>query len=371
MCPKLKTNRMPGCLARLSVAVAAVGVLPGTVVAIITLRWWWALAAARRCGLLRWLLRRALAGLLLHLLRLLRAHLLHLYLSLALRLLLPGALFALDTGLLLRPLLHGALLALSPRLTLRLLLALRCLLSRHLLLLRPLLPGGGVSLSRLLRTLRLRGLLPLQRLRAGTWLRNDIGRPDLSFRSPVRRLRSGFNGPHHRQASRGRRTLRLTGGAECRRLRQGHCAFGMAETGGPQLAWPQRRLPGRRVSRRGRMRRIPRGGRDHGATAASGSSGRDRSCCRACAYHARGCAIRLAGTRGDQFHAFVAPFIRRAAPAQGPHLRGRQRLAVLSGNDLFAGGEAHRARRRSAPRDHRTRERLASVQRCRAGDRPA
>jgi hypothetical protein len=177
------------------VAVAAVRVLLGTVLAIITLRWWWALAATRRCGSLRRLLHRALAGLLLHRLRLLHPHLLHLYLSLALRLLLPGTLFALGTRLLLRPLLHGALLALSPRLLLCLLLALRRPLPRHLLLLRPLLPGGGVLLSRLLRTdwllrlllpLRLPGLLPLQRFGAGTWSRADVSRPDLSFRSPVR-----------------------------------------------------------------------------------------------------------------------------------------------------------------------------------------
>jgi hypothetical protein len=173
--------------------------LPGVVLAIITLRRR-ALAAAWRCGSLRRLLHRALADLLLCLLRLLYTHLLHL--SPALRLLFAGALLALGTRLLLCLLLPGTLFALGTRLLLCLLLALPRLrlrlrrpLPRHLLLARPLLLGGGVSLPILLRTdlllslllsLRLPRLLLWQRLGAGTWSRADISGPDLSFGWPAR-----------------------------------------------------------------------------------------------------------------------------------------------------------------------------------------
>lgn len=160
---------------------AAVGMLFGTI-PVVALRRWRALGSARwGVTFRRPLLYRALARFSLHLLRphllsLLRAHLLHL--SLTLRLLLPGTLFALGTRLLLR------LLFALPRLHLR-----RALLL-GLLWARPLLLGRSVSLpvlcgADLLLCLYLSLLLLLLLLGSSTRLRPDVSRSGLSLGMPA------------------------------------------------------------------------------------------------------------------------------------------------------------------------------------------
>lgn len=330
--------------------------------------WWW-LAMFRGRAVARWrrvALRRPLDLAFAHLLLALHVHrtplLLHLHRALLLNLAL--LLHLLLAGLLLCGLRALALL----RLHLRLPLLLHLLLARALLCglialrLHLRLPGLFACALLLRLFLKLTPLLLFPLLRLDSRLRLLRGRAIAGW------LRRTLDRPHHGQAAGLRRVaLRFVGWPDHRRARQGFTFTGMREACAGQFA----RAPD------GLRRLVARGDRVHGVPERFGGAGtadrrlrgprRDGGAhrliarCRFCGACRRR-AVACIGDGRHQLDAFVAKRCRGSGLAQILHLRGREWLAVLTGYHFFSRREIDRPRRRLVSRDHRPRERLATLE---------
>src|SRR6185437_3920 len=196
-------------------------------------------------------------------------------------------------------------------------------------------------------------------------------------------LRCAFYRPHHGQAARSGRAvpLRFARGTDhgCARQRRG--LIGMCESRGGQFIGARGGVPHgvhRRLDRMHRvLERLGRTGtargrfawtRCHDGACRLGTRRRFRRSRRR--RRTRCCADRCsAGGCANQLHAILAR--RRLRLAQVLQLRRRQRLAMLAGDDFLARREIDRTRRRLVARDHRTRERLAALDRGRPRRRVA